>query len=94
MSPFDPIAVLDEIQRLVPGYDVSRLNLLSGNDEPTKLVQIDLSNYQSRTDLVVPSNDTLFTSGTLGRFSTTLNSVMEGKTPDAKAPTDSEVMAD
>ncbi|MGE5109839.1 MAG: NADH-quinone oxidoreductase subunit NuoG [Acidobacteriaceae bacterium] len=94
MSPFDPIAVLDEIQRLVPGYDVSRRNLLSGNDEPTKLIQIDLSNYQSRTDLVVPSNDTLFTSGTLGRFSTPLNSVIEGKTPDAKAPTDSEVMAD
>ena len=22
MSPFDPMAVLDEIQRLVPGYDV------------------------------------------------------------------------
>ena len=31
MSPFDPIAILDEIQRLVPGYDVSQINLLSGN---------------------------------------------------------------
>ena len=35
MSPFDPMAMLDEIQRLVPGYDVSRLNLLAGNDEHT-----------------------------------------------------------
>ena len=26
MSPFDPMATLDEIQRLVPGYDVSRLD--------------------------------------------------------------------
>jgi NADH-quinone oxidoreductase subunit G len=26
MSPFDPMAMLDEIQRLVPGYDVSRMN--------------------------------------------------------------------
>jgi NADH-quinone oxidoreductase subunit G len=92
MSPFDPIAVLDEIQRLVPGYDVSRINLLAGNDQPTRLVQIDLSSYKTRTDLVVPSNDTLFTSGTLGRFSNTLNCVIENK--EAKASTDSEVMAD
>ena len=28
MSPFDPTAMLDEIQRLVPGYDVSRLSLV------------------------------------------------------------------
>ncbi len=25
LSPFDPMAILDEIQRLVPGYDVSRV---------------------------------------------------------------------
>jgi len=92
MSPFDPMAVLDEIQRLVPGYDISRINLLSGNDEQTKLVQIELGSYQGRTELIVPANDTLFTSGTLGRFSNTLNSVIENR--DAKAPTDSEVMAD
>jgi NADH-quinone oxidoreductase subunit G len=92
MSPFDPMALLDEIQRLVPGYDVSRVNLLAGNDEQTKLVQINLDNYQSEPGLVVPANDTLFTSGTLGRFSNTLNSVIEGK--EAKAQTDSEVMAD
>ena len=38
MSPFDPMAILDEIQRLVPGYDVSRMNLLAGNDQHTTLV--------------------------------------------------------
>ena len=32
LSPFDPMAMLDEIQRLVPAYKVSRLNLLAGND--------------------------------------------------------------
>ena len=32
MSPYDPTAMLDEIQRLVPGYDISRLNLLAGQD--------------------------------------------------------------
>ena len=30
MSPFDPMAILDEIQRLVPGYDVSRMDLTGG----------------------------------------------------------------
>src|SRR6266478_5799432 len=33
MSPFDPMAILDEIQRLVPGYEGSRMNLLAGNDQ-------------------------------------------------------------
>ena len=37
VSPFDPMAILDEIQRLVPGYEVSRLNLLAGNDEHTDM---------------------------------------------------------
>src|SRR5258707_4719573 len=37
MSPFDPMAILDEIQRLVPGYDVSRLNLLAGGEQHNSL---------------------------------------------------------
>ena len=71
LSPFDPFAVLDEIQRLVPGYDLLRMQLLSGNDQhlapeaPAALVQID----ETRRDLVLPADDTLFTSGTLGRYS-------------------------
>ncbi len=89
-SPFDPIAILDEIQRLVPGYDVSRINLLSGNDEKTELVQIEGANIVAHPELIVPANDNLFTSGTLGRFSNTLNSVIER---DPKVP-DSEVAAD
>ena len=40
MSPFDPTAILDEIQRLVPGYDVSRGNLLAGNSEHTSLAEV------------------------------------------------------
>src|SRR5262249_19862399 len=35
LSPLDPMAILDEIQRVVPGYEFSRLNLLAGNDEHT-----------------------------------------------------------
>src|SRR5262249_38081897 len=37
-SPFDPFAILDEIQRVVPGYDFSRLNLFGGNDVHTTAV--------------------------------------------------------
>ena len=39
MSPFDPTAILDEIQRLVPGYDVSRSNLLAGNSQHMSLAK-------------------------------------------------------
>ena len=79
LSPFDPFAVLDEIQRLVPGYDLLRLQLLSGNDQHLapdagpELVQIEAG----RRDLVLPANDTLFTSGTLGRFSPKLVELQE-----------------
>ena len=77
LSPFDPFAILDEIQRLVPGYkDMLRLQLLSGNDQhlspAAPLVQIDAA---PRRDLVLPANDTLFTSGTLGRYSPMLGDI-------------------
>jgi NADH-quinone oxidoreductase subunit G len=91
MSRFDPTAMLDEIQRLVPGYDISRLGLLSGHDEHTQLVQITGATGLGHPELVVPSNDTLFTSGTLGRYSSTLNSVMERY---QTSPADKEVAAD
>ena len=78
LSPFDPTAVLDEIQRLVPGYNFFRLELLSGSDqhiEPAaQLVQIESA---PRRDLVLPANDTLFTSGTLGRYSNMLHQVSD-----------------
>ncbi len=76
LSPFDPTAMFDEIQRLVPGYNVSRLNLLSGNDEHVEVPKV-AGAIPSHPELVMPSNDTLFTSGTLGRYSNTLNTVME-----------------
>ncbi len=90
MSPFDPMAILDEIQRLVPAYDISRLNLLGGNEEHTQLVQITAAAPQSHPELVLPSNDSLFTSGTLGRSSNTLNSVIERR----DVPQPNEVPAD
>ena len=95
MSPFDPMAILDEIQRLVPGYEVSRRNLLSGNDQHTVLAggAPGLSETQAaqNPELIVPANDNLFSSGTLGRYSRTLNSVMENRN---RQPAESEVAAD
>ena len=73
LSPFDPFAILDEIQRLVPGYDkLLRLQLLSGNDQhlsPASSGLIQISNATARKDLVLPSSDTLFTSGSLTKYS-------------------------
>ena len=76
LSPFDPTAILDEIQRLVPGYDVSRMNLLAGNSQHTSLTEAG-PGVAHRAESLAPANDDLFTSGTLGRYSRTLKSVME-----------------
>jgi NADH-quinone oxidoreductase subunit G len=88
LSPFDPVAILDEIQRLVPGYDISRRNLLSGIDQHTT---IGGPGVLQDPELIVPANDDLFTSGTLGRYSRALNSVIENQ---RRKPLETEVAAD
>ena len=89
MSPFDPMAMLDEIQRLVPGYGISRVELMAGNDQHVSISQMGPGAMQSPT-LIVPTDNHLFSSGTLGRYSRTLNSVMENKNPEPveEVPTD------
>jgi NADH-quinone oxidoreductase subunit G len=76
LSPFDPTAILDEIQRLVPGYDVSRMNLLAGNSQHTSLEKAG-AGVAHRPESIAPANDNLFSSGTLGRYSRALNAVAE-----------------
>jgi NADH-quinone oxidoreductase subunit G len=76
LSPFDPMALLDEIQRLVPGYEVSRIELLAGNDQHTRLGHA-TRRQQNAGHLIHPANDDLFSSGTLGKYSKALNSVLE-----------------
>jgi len=74
LSPFDPLAALDEIERLVPGYTLDRINLFAGNDvhtEPSSPGFVPASALAA-PELIVPAHDTLFTSGTLGRYSSTL----------------------
>jgi NADH-quinone oxidoreductase subunit G len=78
LSPLDPMAIFDEIQRLVPGYDVSRMNLLAGNSEHTSLDKGGPGTLH-KPEAIAPANDTLFTSGTLGRYSRALNSVIESR---------------
>jgi len=76
LSPFDPFAILDEIQRAVPGYDkLLRLQLLSGNDQHIVPPSTNLIQIANRKDLILPSSDTLFTSGSLTRFSPMLQDV-------------------
>jgi len=76
LSPFDPFAILDEIQRLVPGYDkLSRLQLLSANDQHIDPETSGLVQIANRKDLVLPSSDTLFTSGSLTKYSPMLQDV-------------------
>lgn len=68
--------VFEEIRRTVHGYNVSLPVIATGGAAPTSPVNggvpvaVDLS-------LIRPSGDTLFTSGTLGRYSRMLNKVME-----------------
>jgi NADH-quinone oxidoreductase subunit G len=74
-SPFDPLAALDEIERLVPGYKLDRLNLFGGNDVTTEpglgpgFVPVAALAGAER---IAPAHDTLFTSTILGRYSTGL----------------------
>ncbi len=87
MTPFDPVAILDEIQRVVAGYDVSRVNLLAGNDQHIEIAVSGPSGAQ-KSELIVPANDDLFSSGTLGRYSHTLNSVYENKSAETEVAAD------
>jgi NADH-quinone oxidoreductase subunit G len=78
LSPFDSRAILDEIQRLVPGYsELLRLQLLSGNDQHLQPAAAGLVQIANRRDLVLPANDTLFTSGSLTKYSAILNDLQQ-----------------
>jgi NADH-quinone oxidoreductase subunit G len=87
MTPFDPMAILDEIQRVVAGYDVSRINLLAGNDQHIDIAECGAGAIH-KPELIVPANDGLFSSGTLGRYSKTLNSVLENKSAEVEVAAD------
>jgi len=91
LSPFDPMAILDEIQRLVPGYDFSRLGLVAGNDQHVMSAERSSAGPGNGLVQIMPAQDNLFTSGALGSYSRILNSVIENR---GAQPVDTEVMAD
>jgi NADH-quinone oxidoreductase subunit G len=72
LSPFDPLAVLDEIERLIPSYKLDRLNLFGGNDTATQPGLVPVSSLISAKDLILPAHDSLFTSGVLGAHTAAL----------------------
>jgi NADH-quinone oxidoreductase subunit G len=66
------------------------MNLLAGNDQHTSLAESGPGALQN-PELIVPAQDDLFSSGTLGRYSRTLNSVIENH---HKEPAETDVAAD
>ena len=85
LSPFDPLATLDEIARLVPGYTVDRINLFAGNDvhtEPKAAPGFVPAAARTSPELIVPAHDTLFTSGTLGHYSPALKQLTQHQTKE------------
>jgi NADH-quinone oxidoreductase subunit G len=78
LSPFDPLAVLDEIQRLVPAYHLDRLNLFSGNDVQSQPGFVPVSDLiTSSRELILPAHETLFTSGVLGEHTVALTELRQ-----------------
>jgi NADH-quinone oxidoreductase subunit G len=78
----NPAAVFEEIRKTVPGYNVPPAGLLTGGAEPTR-VQIARNGhapYDVPVGLIRSAQDTLFTSGTLGRFCSMMDSLQEADT--------------
>jgi NADH-quinone oxidoreductase subunit G len=78
MGPWLPNTVFEEIRRLVRGYNLSAPVLAAGGAARTLPVNGRVS-MPPGPDAIQSSHDTLFTSGTLGRYSKILHDVMEGR---------------
>jgi NADH-quinone oxidoreductase subunit G len=76
-----PAAVFEEIRKAVPGYNVLAAGLLTGGAEATRVqfARNGHAPYDVPVGLIRSAEDTLFTSGTLGRFCTMMESVPEAK---------------
>jgi NADH-quinone oxidoreductase subunit G len=76
-----PSAVFEEIRKAVPGYDLHPATLLTGGAEPTKLhfSKNGHAPYDVPVQLIRSAHDTLFTSGSLSRFCTMMQSLPEAE---------------
>jgi NADH-quinone oxidoreductase subunit G len=74
-------AVFDEIRKTVKGYDVPRAGLITGGAEQSRLSisRNGHAPYDVPANLIRSAQDTLFTSGTLGRYCTMLQSLPESE---------------
>lgn len=84
MGPWLPDTVYNEIRRTVKGYDIP-LALVTVAAQQTSPVNGRVG-VESRPDLIWSAHDNLFTSGTLGRYSKILNSVIEKRLTHAQPP--------
>jgi NADH-quinone oxidoreductase subunit G len=78
LGPWLPEKVFDEIRRTVDGYDLPAALLAAGGAAQAHPVN-GRAPVENRPDLVRSAHDNLFTSGTLGRYSKILNSVLESR---------------
>jgi NADH-quinone oxidoreductase subunit G len=83
-----PEAALDEIRQNVRGYDLSMASLLAGSVEVSSPSTNSVEpSYDVPPGTVFSSQDYLFSSGTLGRYCSRLNSTTEAKdTPWSSSP--------
>jgi NADH-quinone oxidoreductase subunit G len=83
-----PEAAFDEIRQSVAGYDLAYPNLLAGGSElAVATSKAPDAAYDVPVGSVFSSQDFLFTSGTLGRYCSRLNSTNEAKqTPWSSSP--------
>jgi NADH-quinone oxidoreductase subunit G len=74
-------AVFEEIRKTVPGYDLELTSLLTGGAEPAQVhAKRNGAPYDVPIELIRSAQDTLFTSGTLSHYLTTIESVPEAQT--------------
>src|SRR6266702_4172747 len=76
-----PAAVFEEIRKAVPAYNVQLAGLLTGGAEATRVQFAKNSHapYEVPAGLIRSAEDTLFTSGTLGRFCMMMESLPEAE---------------
>ncbi len=76
-----PAAAFEEIRKAVPGYNVPSAGLLTGGAEATRVqfARNGHAGYDVPASLIRSAKDTLFTSGTLGRFCTMMESLPEAE---------------
>jgi NADH-quinone oxidoreductase subunit G len=76
-----PGAVFEEIRKAVPGYNVQPAGLLTGGAQPSQVRSSRNGHapYDVPVELIRSAKDNLFTSGTLGRFCTMMQSLPEAE---------------